>query len=86
MAHAVPVYRNHLMHRHHGLYPLKMGYAYEALGDHPAAIRHLRESQAIFDQLQLSFYAERARDALDACQNTQCAASDRQSDAWPEDL
>jgi hypothetical protein len=43
---ALPIFRDHFMRRHHGLCLLKMGYAYEALGDHHAAIRHLRESQA----------------------------------------
>ncbi len=63
---ALPIYRDHFMHRHHALCLLKMGYAYQAVGDYQAAIPHLDESLGIFDKLQLGHFAERARGALDA--------------------
>jgi hypothetical protein len=37
------------------------------MGDYQAAIDHLEESLDLFGQLQLSRYAERARETLDAC-------------------
>ena len=64
---ALPIYRDHFMHRHHGLCLLKMGYAYQALGDNQTAIRCLRESLAILEPLQLEHYADRARETLVSC-------------------
>jgi tetratricopeptide (TPR) repeat protein/transcriptional regulator with XRE-family HTH domain len=72
---AMPIYRDHFMRRHQALCLLKMGNAYQAMGDHQTATRHLTESLAIFDQLHLDHYAERARHALAACHNNQPAAS-----------
>ena len=63
------------MNRHHGLCLLKMGYAYQALGDHQAAIEHLRSSLDIFEPLQLDHYAARARETLSTCQDSQRAGS-----------
>jgi tetratricopeptide (TPR) repeat protein len=71
---ALPTYRNHFMHRHHGLCLLKMGYAYQATGDYQAAIGHLSESLGIFGQLRLDHYTERARQALGTCESRQRAA------------
>jgi tetratricopeptide (TPR) repeat protein/transcriptional regulator with XRE-family HTH domain len=68
---ALPVFRDRFMRRHHGLCLLKLGYAYQAMGDYHAAIDHLEESLNIFGQLQLSRYAERARDTLNACLRAQ---------------
>jgi tetratricopeptide (TPR) repeat protein len=72
---ALPIYRDHFMHRHHGLCLLKMGYAYQALGDNRAAIRYLRESLAILESLQLDHYAGRARETLVHCLDNQRAGS-----------
>ena len=72
---ALPVYRDHFMRRHHGLCLLKMGYAYQAMGDHEAAIGSLQESLDIFGPLQLSHYAMRARETLMICQESQRAGS-----------
>ena len=72
---ALPIFRNHFMRRHHGLCLLKMGNAYQAMGDYQAAIGHLQESLAIFGQLQLDHHVERARQALDICQDRRRAGS-----------
>jgi tetratricopeptide (TPR) repeat protein/DNA-binding XRE family transcriptional regulator len=61
---ALPVFRDHFLHRHHALCLLKLGYAYQALGDREAAARHLQESVEIFDRLRLDHYTTRAREAL----------------------
>jgi tetratricopeptide (TPR) repeat protein/transcriptional regulator with XRE-family HTH domain len=71
---ALPVFRDHFMHRYHGLCLLKMGYAYQAMGDHQTAISHLNESLAIFTQLQLNHYTQRAREALSISQHSHHAA------------
>ena len=65
---ALPFYRDRFMR--HALCLLKMGYAYQAMGDYDAAISHLSESLDIFDQLQLAHYSQRARDALTTCHNS----------------
>jgi tetratricopeptide (TPR) repeat protein/DNA-binding XRE family transcriptional regulator len=70
---AVPIFRDHFMRRHHGLCLLKLGYTYQASGDHQTAVSYLTESRAIFDQLQLDHYSERVRQALDACLDQQRA-------------
>jgi tetratricopeptide (TPR) repeat protein/DNA-binding XRE family transcriptional regulator len=72
---ALPIYRDHFMHRHHGLCLLKMGYAYQALGDNQTAIRCLRESLAILEPLQLEHYADRAREMLVNCLHSRRAGS-----------
>jgi len=41
---ALPFYRDRFMRRHHALCLLKMGYAYQAMGDYQAAISHLGEA------------------------------------------
>jgi tetratricopeptide (TPR) repeat protein len=74
---ALPVFRDRFMRRHHALCLLKMGYAYQAMGDYQAAIDHLEESLNIFGQLQLSHFAERARETLDACLSSQRSATER---------
>jgi tetratricopeptide (TPR) repeat protein/DNA-binding XRE family transcriptional regulator len=74
---ALPTFRDRFMRRHHALCLLKMGYAYQAIGDYHAAIDHLEESLSIFGQLQLSRYAESARETLDACLNSQRSAAER---------
>jgi tetratricopeptide (TPR) repeat protein len=74
---ALPIYRDHFMRRHHGLCLLKMGHAYQAMGDHQAAIRSLQECLGIFGQLQLDHYAMRARETLIICRDSQRADSDR---------
>ena len=61
---ALPMYRDQFMRRHHGLCLLKMGYTYQAMGDHRAAADHLQQSLEIFRQLQLDHYAARADEAL----------------------
>jgi hypothetical protein len=55
------------MHRHDALCLLKLGYTYQALGDYHAAAGYLRESLEIFGHLELAHFAERAREALQAC-------------------
>jgi tetratricopeptide (TPR) repeat protein/DNA-binding XRE family transcriptional regulator len=65
---ALPIFRDHFMHRHHGLCLLKLGYTYEALGDYQAACRYLEQSLDIFGRLRLANYADRARDTLRTCQ------------------
>ena len=70
---ALPIFRDHFMHRHHGLCLLKLGYAYQAMGDHQTALGHLAESLDIFGQLQLDHYAARARQALSTCQGQRAA-------------
>jgi tetratricopeptide (TPR) repeat protein/transcriptional regulator with XRE-family HTH domain len=65
---ALPTFRDHFMVRHHGLCLLKLGYTYQAIGDHQAAISYLEESQSIFGTLHLDHYIERARAALQRCQ------------------
>jgi tetratricopeptide (TPR) repeat protein/transcriptional regulator with XRE-family HTH domain len=64
---ALPIYRDHVMRRHHALCLLKLGYAYQAMGDHEAATSHLKESLGIFEQLRLDHYTQRARQALITC-------------------
>ena len=66
---ALPIFRDHFMHRHHGLCLLKLGYTYEALGDYQAASHYLEESLDIFRRLRLTRYADRARDTLRTCQD-----------------
>jgi hypothetical protein len=56
------------MRRHHGLCLLKLGYAHQAMGDYPAAADYLTESMAIFSQLELTHFVERAQQALETCQ------------------
>jgi tetratricopeptide (TPR) repeat protein/DNA-binding XRE family transcriptional regulator len=68
---ALPVFRDSFMRRHHALCLLKLGYAYQAIGDYSAAIDHLEESLSIFGQLQLYHFADRARETLDACLSSQ---------------
>jgi tetratricopeptide (TPR) repeat protein/transcriptional regulator with XRE-family HTH domain len=63
---ALPIFRGHFMRRYQGLCLLKLGQIYQAMGDHQTAARHLTESMTIFSQLQLAFYAERAREAINA--------------------
>ena len=70
---AAPIFRDHFVRRHHGLCLLKLGYACQAMGDHQAAIAHLSESLDIFGQLRLDHYAERARQALIDCHDSQPA-------------
>jgi tetratricopeptide (TPR) repeat protein len=70
------VYQEHFIHRHHALCLLKLGYAYQAMGDYQSAIGHLKECLGIFDQLQLRHYAQRARETLRACQGRRPAGSD----------
>jgi tetratricopeptide (TPR) repeat protein/transcriptional regulator with XRE-family HTH domain len=70
---ALPTFRDHFVRRHHGLCLLKLGYAYQAMGDNQTAIAHLNESLGIFGQLRLDHYADRAREALIACQGSQPA-------------
>jgi len=65
---ALPIYRDQLMLRHHGLCLLKLGYTYQAMGDDQAAARHLQQSLDIFSELRLPHYQDRAREALKACQ------------------
>jgi tetratricopeptide (TPR) repeat protein len=73
---ALPTFRDHFIRRHHGLCLLKIGYAYQAMGDYQTAIRHLKQRVRIFDQLQLGHFAERAREALDTCLSSERTASD----------
>lgn len=73
---ALPQFRDHFMLRHQGLCLLKMGYAHQAMGDYEIAIGYLTESLAIFDQLQLGHFAERARETLITCQSGQRALRD----------
>jgi tetratricopeptide (TPR) repeat protein/transcriptional regulator with XRE-family HTH domain len=61
---ALPIFCDHFMHRHHGLCLLKLGYTYQAMGDHQAASRYLEQSLDMFSRLQVAYLAERARDAL----------------------
>lgn len=81
---ALPFYRDHFMRRHHALCLLKMGYAYQAMGNYRIAISHLQESLGIFEQLRLAHYIERARNALTTCESSvrvtcdQLAAADMQ--------
>lgn len=70
---ALPIYRDQFMRRHHALCLLKMGYAYQGVGDYLSAIVPLQESPAIFGQLQLDHYAERVRKTLMTCRNCQQA-------------
>jgi tetratricopeptide (TPR) repeat protein/DNA-binding XRE family transcriptional regulator len=63
---ALPIFRGHFMRRYQALCLLKMGHVYQAMGDRQTAARHLTESMTIFSQLQLAYYAERAREAINA--------------------
>jgi tetratricopeptide (TPR) repeat protein/transcriptional regulator with XRE-family HTH domain len=63
---ALPIFRGHFMRRYQALCLLKMGHAYQAMGDYRTAATHLTESMTIFSQLRLDYYAERAREAIDA--------------------
>jgi tetratricopeptide (TPR) repeat protein len=63
---ALPIFRGHFMRRHQGLCLLKMGHTYQAMGDHQTAVRYLTESITIFSRLELNYYAERAREAINA--------------------
>jgi tetratricopeptide (TPR) repeat protein/transcriptional regulator with XRE-family HTH domain len=65
---ALPIFRDHFMRRHHGLSLLKLGYTYQAIGDHQTAIDYLEESLNIFGLLHLDHYIERAREAIEHCQ------------------
>jgi tetratricopeptide (TPR) repeat protein/DNA-binding XRE family transcriptional regulator len=66
---AVPIFRDHFMRRHHALCLLKLGYTYQAMGDHRAAARHLQDSMDIFGRLNLAYFTDRAREALLACRD-----------------
>jgi tetratricopeptide (TPR) repeat protein/transcriptional regulator with XRE-family HTH domain len=68
---ALPMYRDQFMRRHQGLCLLKLGYAYQAMGDCQTAADHLRESLEVFRQLQLDHFAARASEALLAGQTAQ---------------
>jgi tetratricopeptide (TPR) repeat protein len=61
---ALPAFEAHFMRRHEGLCLLKLGYAYQGMGDHDTAVTHLSESLAIFSQLQLDHYTELVQRAL----------------------
>lgn len=61
------MFRDHFAHRFHALCLLKLGYAYEALGESETAARHLQESLDIFERLRLDHYTARARRALLDC-------------------
>jgi hypothetical protein len=52
-----------------------MGYAYQAIGDYPAATGHLSESLAIFDELQLAHFVGGAHEALNASLSSRSLAS-----------
>jgi transcriptional regulator with XRE-family HTH domain/tetratricopeptide (TPR) repeat protein len=82
---ALPIYRDHFMRRHHALCLLKMGHAYQAMGDYQTAIGHLQESLDIFGQLQLDHHVARAREALVACQDSKCASPGTPLGARPDD-
>ncbi len=72
---ALPIFRDRFMHRHHALCLLKLGYANQAMGEYQTAISYLTESLGILDRLKLVTYAERVRQAIDACRSSQHAAS-----------
>jgi transcriptional regulator with XRE-family HTH domain/tetratricopeptide (TPR) repeat protein len=66
---ALPIFRDHFMRRHHALCLLKLGYTYQAMGEHRAAARHLQDSMDIFGRLNLAYFTDRAREALLACRD-----------------
>jgi transcriptional regulator with XRE-family HTH domain/tetratricopeptide (TPR) repeat protein len=70
---ALPIFRDHFMHRHHALCLIKLGYAYKSMGDGQAAARYLHQSIDMFSELELPRFQARAREALEACQTTQHA-------------
>jgi tetratricopeptide (TPR) repeat protein len=74
---ALPIFRDRFMRRHHALCLLKLGYAYQAMGDYQTAISYLTESLGILDRLKLVTYAERARQAIDACRASQRPSSEQ---------
>jgi tetratricopeptide (TPR) repeat protein/transcriptional regulator with XRE-family HTH domain len=74
---ALPIFRDRFMRRHHALCLLKLGYAYQAMGDYQTAISYLTESLSILDRLKLVTYAERARQAIDACRASQHPSSEQ---------
>jgi tetratricopeptide (TPR) repeat protein len=66
---ALPLLRDHFIRRHHGLCLLKLGRAYQAIGEHQSAVRYLRESLTFFRltffrELHLCQFEQRALNAL----------------------
>src|SRR5215469_8715775 len=65
---ALSLFRGHCNRRRHvGLCLLKLGHAYEKLGQPQQARRYLKESLAIFRELRFPHYEERALNALANC-------------------
>jgi tetratricopeptide (TPR) repeat protein len=69
LSNALPIFEDHFMNRAHALCLLKLGYSYQPMADHEAAIMRLNESLAIFEELQLSHHAQRVRDTIVSCRN-----------------
>jgi DNA-binding SARP family transcriptional activator len=71
LAEAVPGFRDHFMRRHHALALLKLGYAYQAMGQFTTAIGYLEQSLPIFAALRLPHYEERVQQTIQDCRNGQ---------------
>ena len=55
------------MRRHQALCLLKLGYAYQAMGDYRQAIADMEESLSIFRELRLTHYEERVLQTIETC-------------------
>jgi hypothetical protein len=73
LASALPRFFDHFLQRHHARCLLKLGHAYQALGDREAAARHPQESVEIFERLRLDHCAARAGAALRSLRTSQPA-------------
>jgi tetratricopeptide (TPR) repeat protein len=67
LSEALPIFRDHVNRRYHGLCLLKLGYAHQRMGEHRRAAEYLTDSLLIFQELRLRHYENRAREALADC-------------------
>lgn len=67
LSRALTITKVALMHRHHALCLLKLGYAYEAMGMPEQAATYFEEGRADFMELRLPRYEERARQGAQRC-------------------
>jgi DNA-binding SARP family transcriptional activator len=65
---AFPIFRDHFMRRMQALCLLKLGYAYQAMGDYEQAITSARESLTIFRELRLAHYEKQALQTISDCE------------------
>jgi hypothetical protein len=69
LAEGLPVFRTHHAYRHYAVCLLRLGNAYEEIGNSKDAFDSLEESLPIFERLQLPKYEKLAQDALERLRN-----------------